>query len=154
VETAELLGRKPFLWDNLFANDGPRNCKFLKLRAPAGRASEAFAASAGWAWNPMNQAWLSRIVLRASRHALVESLPPAMALERAIRESCSPALAAFLSRNREIFLTQGLDGFPPGQAEAWLVEIADREFDEEPVAREIRRWLAGGYSVGAECLTD
>ena len=55
-ETERLLRRKPFLWDNLFANDGPRNCKFLKFRVPYSRTKDELSRTRGWAWNPMNQA--------------------------------------------------------------------------------------------------
>jgi hyaluronoglucosaminidase len=148
-ETAKLLGRKPFLWDNLFANDGPRNCKFLKLRPPAGRTPEAFERTTGWAWNPMNQAALSRITLRASRLAVVEKQAPMRALERAIRESASAPLAELVLQCREAFLTEGFDKI---DREAYRKKFAP--YVTEPVAREIDAWLAGDYVVGSECLTD
>lgn len=151
-ETAALLGREPFLWDNLFANDGPRNCKFLKLREPGGRTHEALAASRGWAWNPMNQAALSGITLRASEHALVRGLSPAEALEKAVRESASAPLAEWVLRNRRAFLEAGLDTFSAEQKEKWRSELA--AWRNEAVAHEIEQWLAGEFIVGAECLTD
>lgn len=151
-ETTALLGRPPFLWDNLFANDGPRNCKFLKLRFPTGRTRDAFARTRGWAWNPMNQAALSGIAIRASRHAVVEDQPPEEALTRAVRESCTPGLARFVLEHRAEFLDQGLDKILPETKNEWRAEL--RAFGREPVAHEIDRWLAGEYVVGAECLTD
>lgn len=151
-DTTKLLGRPPFLWDNLFANDGPRNCKFLKLRPPAGRTREAFEKTCGWAWNPMNQAALSAITLRASRHSLVEGEAPERALERAIRESCSAPLAAFVLLHREAFLIEGLDKIPQERKDSWRAEL--RQFETEPVGNEIAKWLAGDFVVGAECLTD
>ncbi len=150
-ETEELLGRKPFLWDNLFANDGPRNCKFLKLREPSGRNRASFERCKGWAWNPMNQAALSRLVLTASRHAILEGQEPGAALKRAVQESMSERLASFVLLNRLAFLTEGLDKFSPEKKEGWLKELGTAD---DPVAKEIRTWLQGGYSVGAECLTD
>lgn len=151
-ETERLLGRKPFLWDNLFANDGPRNCKFLKLRPPSGRTREAYEKTTGWAWNPMNQAALSRIALRACQHALAEGEGPEQALERAIQECCPPLLADFVSQHRERFLSEGLDRIPEATKDALSKEL--HAWPEEPVAREIAQWLEGGYVVGAECLTD
>lgn len=150
-ETAALLGRKPFLWDNLFANDGPRNSRYLKLRPPEGRTSLALRASRGWAWNPMNQAALSRIVILACSLVLREGLAPEAALERATRESCSPALADFISRHRHEWLENGLDKTEEGRRRAWL---ADLRGWTEPAAVEIARWLEGAYAVGPECLTD
>jgi len=150
-ETAELLGRKPFLWDNLFANDGPRNCKFLKIRPPKGRTTAALHHSAGWAWNPMNQAALSKLVLLASRNAMLNRTAPEFALEEALQTSCPGGLAQFISKNRKEWLESGLDKIQEAQKAEWQAEL--KTFDH-PAALEIGQWLAGGYAVGAECLTD
>ncbi len=150
-ETTELLGRKPFLWDNLFANDGPRNCKFLKIRPPKGRNRGALEASSGWAWNPMNQAALSQLVLLASRHAVLDRSAPDFALAEAIQEFCAPELGAFVSAHRNEMLELGLDKLETSVKEAWAAEL---KAWEHPVAREIEGWLAGDFVVGAECLTD
>jgi len=150
-ETAELLGRKPFLWDNLFANDGPRNCKFLKFRAPKGRNRPALEASSGWAWNPMNQAALSQLVLLASRHAVLDRSAPDFALAEAIQEFCPPDLAAFLGAHKGEMLELGLDKLETSVKEGWRAEL--RAWNH-PVAKEIESWLAGDFTVGAECLTD
>jgi len=150
-ETAELLGRKPFLWDNLFANDGPRNCKFLKIRPPKGRTPSALAASSGWAWNPMNPAALSQVVLLASRLAVLEREAPDFALAHAQQSICPPPLAAFLTQHRLEMLEIGLDKLEPLTKATWREEL---KAWQHPVAREIDQWLAGEYVVGAECLTD
>ncbi len=150
-EAEALLGRKPFLWDNLFANDGPRNCKFLKIRPPVSRTVEALGLSSGWAWNPMNQAALSRLVLLGTKLSVVDGKDPGPALEEAIRSFCPAGLAEFVSRNREGLLTLGLDKLEPATKEAWRAELSAWD---HPVAREIRDWLEGKFVVGAECLTD
>lgn len=150
-ETAELLGRKPFLWDNLFANDGPRNCKFLKIRPPKSRTAAALHHTSGWAWNPMNQAALSRLVLLASRHCMLDRTGPDFALEQAIQEYCPPGLAAFVSGHKKEMLELGLDKLEPSVKDEWRKEL--KAWDHA-VAREIDGWLAGDFVVGAECLTD
>lgn len=150
-ETTELLGRKPFLWDNLFANDGPRNCKFLKIRSPKGRTNAALQASNGWAWNPMNQAALSQLVLLASRHAVLERTAPEFALAQSIQSFCPPSLANFVLEHKQEMLELGLDKLDPARKEAWRAELRAWQ---DPVAREIDQWLAGDFVVGAECLTD
>jgi hyaluronoglucosaminidase len=151
AETAELLGRKPFLWDNLFANDGPRNCKFLQLRPPAGRTRAALYQSNGWAWNPMNQAALSRLVLLAARHAMLDRDAPEFALARATQEACAPDTIAFLREHRDALLTSGLDKLDPHARAEWCARLGALA---DPAAREMARWLAGEFDVGAECLTD
>jgi len=150
-ETGNLLGRKPFLWDNLFANDGPRNCKFLKLRPPTGRTTAALEASNGWAWNPMNQAHLAQLVLFASLQAAVKHQPPEAALQSSFRALCSRPLAEFLLAHGQEWLTAGLDQLDLQKKKVWIEQL--RQWNE-PVAREIEQWLAGAYVVGAECLTD
>ena len=151
-ETEELLGRKPFLWDNLFANDGPRNCKFLKIRAPKSRNAAALHHTAGWAWNPMNQAALSRLVLLASKHGMLDRTAPDFALEQAIQESCPADLAAFVSAHKKEMLELGLDKLEPATKEEWRCAL--KAWETHPVAREIQQWLNGEFLVGAECLTD
>lgn len=152
IETTELLGRRPFLWDNLFANDGPRNCKFLKIRPPKGRTAAALQASNGWAWNPMNQAALSQLVMLASRQAVLDRTAPEFALAQAIQSMCTPGLAAFLMEHKQEMLELGLDKLDPAVKEGWRKEL--RAWHSEPVAKEIDQWLAGEFIVGAECLTD
>lgn len=150
-EVAKLLGRKPFLWDNLFANDGPRNCKFLKIRPARTRTWSALQKSSGWAWNPMNQPSLSQLVLLACRHSMLAHSAPEFALEQALQEICPPDLAAFISRHRQEMLDSGLDKIDPVQKELWLTELAEWK---HPVADEISDWLKEIYLVGNECLTD
>ncbi len=152
VETQTLLGRKPFLWDNLFANDGPRNCKFLKIRSPRGRNRAALDHAAGWAWNPMNQAALSRLVLLASRLAMLDRAAPEFALEQALQQTCPPELARFVSLNKKALLEEGLDKIEPSVKEIWRSELD--AFGQYPVAQEIAAWLDEKYLVGSECLTD
>lgn len=151
-ETEKLLGRKPFLWDNLFANDGPRNCKFLKIRAPKSRTGAALRHASGWAWNPMNQAALSRLVLLASKHCMLDRTAPDFALEQAIQETCPPGLAAFVSGHKKEMLELGLDKLDPAVKAAWRLEL--KAWGSHPLANEIDGWLAGEFVVGAECLTD
>jgi hypothetical protein len=151
-ETADLLGRRPFLWDNLYANDGPRNCKFLKIRPPISRTRPALEACSGWAWNPMNQAALSRLVMLGARHSVLDRTAPSFALEQAMQESCPPSLANFVSRHRQEMLEKGLDKIEPEKKEEWSRAL--KEWADHPVAREIDDWLAEKYVVGNECLTD
>ncbi len=151
TETTELLGRKPFLWDNLYANDGPRNCKFLKIRPPKGRTRQALELSAGWAWNPMNQAALSELVLLASKFAVLDRMAPEFALAHALTESSPPDLGSFIKAHKNEMLETGLDKLEPATKAEWRQEL--KAWDH-PLAREIDEWLAGEFNVGAECLTD
>jgi hypothetical protein len=151
LETKILLKRQPYIWENVFANDGPRNCKFLKLRAFSGREEGAIRESEAFAFNLMNQPQLSKIVFLGSKYVLTGENGPAEALDHAMRELCSPGLMVFLQRYGGEFLTVGLDNIPQEKKEALLKELDELE---DPAAREIEDWLLGKYNVGSECLTD
>jgi hyaluronoglucosaminidase len=151
-ETSALLKRAPSLCDNFFANDGPKNCKLLKLRELRGRSAEAFAQSSSWYFNPMNQPYLSRLVLRSAQAVLVGGKDPDAAWAESLVALCSPALAENLLAYRQAFL-EGLD-----KIDASAVVVLRQKFaalaGSEPMAAEVRDWLDGAYNVGSECLTD
>lgn len=140
-EVASVLRRKPFVSDNIFANDGPKNCKFLKLKIPFKRSAADFAAASGWSVNPMNQPELSKIVLLALMN-IREGMMPAVAFESALNSIC-PEMTDFILQNLSFFTEGGLEGIRP----------AFPKFNH-PVNTEIHAWLQGQYSVGDECLTD
>ena len=147
----KLLKRKPFMWENLFANDGPRNCKFLKLRPFSGREEKLDDLTEAWGLNMMNQAELSQITFLASIKVLKDHKTADEAFEDALREICTPAFANFLRTNRLAFLEKGLDVLTTDEKALALRELAAFP---DPAAREIEDWLKGVYVVGSECLTD
>lgn len=149
-ETTELLKRPPFLWENLYANDGPKNCKFLKLRTFSGRTPEALNLAEAYGFNMMNQAELSKIVYLSSLYVSQGMLETA-ALEKAIRILSSSGFAEFLLINRLKFLEQGLDHLSSDVRNDLLQTL--HKFTD-PAAHEIGEWLEGKYVVGTECLTD
>jgi hyaluronoglucosaminidase len=149
-EVSLLLKRKPFIWENLFANDGPKNCKFLKLKPFSGRDNKTFDESEAFGFNLMNQAELSKILFLASKYVL-EGQEGQAAFEAALSEMCSPDLKQFILKNRETFLSTGLDNIATESKEALIQEL--RMFHER-AGEEIRTWLQGDYNVGSECLTD
>ena len=150
-EVRALLGRKPFIWENYFANDGPKNCKFLKLKYFSGRDESLFEETSGVGFNLMNQPYLSQLVYLASLWSINKKLTPEVAFEMSCRELYSPSLAEFILSNRTLFLDVGLDKVAAATKESLLQEL---EFDQTPAAEEIKSWLRGEYIVGAECLTD
>ena len=150
-EVTTLLGRKPFIWENLYANDGPRNCKFLKLRSFTGRDDSLVSETSGVGFNLMNQPYLSQIVYLSSLWVLNKNLSPDEAFEASCRELCSPGLAAFIIENRKLFLESGLDKITSDEKHSLLIQLNQ---EASPVAIEIKAWLKGEYLVGPECLTD
>lgn len=150
-EVQQLLKRKPYIWENLFANDGPKNCKFLKLKPFKGRDKDLESETSAWAFNMMNQGHLSQVTLLASVFVLKNGLDPDSALERAISELCSDDLAAFLRLHRLEFLEEGLDKISDERKADYITTLSALQ---EPIAQEIVKWLKGEYVVGNECLTD
>jgi hyaluronoglucosaminidase len=150
IEVSSLLKRKPFIWENLFANDGPRNCKFLKLRPFTGRDENAFAQTEAFGFNLMNQAQLSKIVYLASKFVL-EGHESDTSFERALSELCSLDFKNFLLINRERFLSIGLDKMTADEKQVLINQLKNMN---DQGAVEVKDWLEDSYLVGSECLTD
>lgn len=150
METAQMLKRKPFLWENLYANDGPKNCKFLKLRPFEGRSKESLRLVEGFGFNMLNQPELSKILFLSSKFVF-DGKDPAHALDLAVETLCSKDFGAFLKSHKDLFLNIGLDSIPEGDKEGLKNSL--KEFPDLP-AREVSDWLNGVYLVGSECLTD
>jgi len=150
VDVTELLGRKPFLWENLYANDGPRNCKFLKLKYFEGRENLLENVS-GVSFNLMNQSELSKILYLSSVFVMKGSLRPQDAFRAACVELCGSELADLILNSRRVFLEDGLDKLSEDDKDALINEFSHFE---HACANEIVDFLRGKYLVGPECLTD
>jgi hyaluronoglucosaminidase len=150
-EVMDLLGRKPFIWENLYANDGPRNCKFLKLRYFNGRDSSLLSMTNGLSFNLMNQPHLSQLLYLSSLLVMQKNLSAEEAFTQACRELYSAGLAQHLITRRQTYLESGLDKMTEEEKQSCLQELA---LYSEPAALEITMWLQGEYLVGPECLTD
>ncbi len=151
VEVENLLGRKPFIWENLFANDGPKNCKFLKLKHFLGRDHSLLTHSSGVGFNLMNQPHLSQVLYLSSLWVMEKNLSPEEAFNQSCLELYTPGLAHFLIQNRILLMEVGLDKIADNIKEDFLHDLKD---EHSAAALEIKDWLKGVYLVGAECLTD
>jgi hypothetical protein len=146
IHVAEVLKRKPLLWENYFANDGPRQCKFLKILPFDGRSQATFEASSGWAFNMMNQPILSEIVFAASVQVLKNNLNPLEALNNELSRYPN---SEFLKANRMEFAELGLDKMTE-EMKSSLKKV----LNPEGPSLEVLDWLDEKYVVGPECLTD
>jgi hypothetical protein len=151
--TAELLGRKPFLWDNYPVNDGPRMCKFLHLRAVTGRPAGMSEWLSGHSVNPMNQPTLSKIpllTLKFSYERGAEYAPEKAFLEAAGLVTC-PAMAAQLEQDLPDFMDRGLDQLSAYDKfrlkKNYFPYLDSRENRTARAAREIADWMDGKYTV-------
>jgi hypothetical protein len=153
ADVAARLGRKPFLWDNYPVNDGPRMCRFLHLRAFAGRPAALREWTRGLAANPMNQPELSKIPLLTLRESLGASrgYDPVAAFREAARAVCSPELAAALEEDLAAFHDEGLARLDAGRR----AELRARYTGfAEPCAREVLRWLDGDFEPSAQVRAE
>ncbi len=150
TEVQDILKRKPFLWDNLYANDGPKNCKFLKFKFFEGRSKEILLSSDGIGLNMMNQPELSKYLFLSSKLVL-DGEHPEKAFVEALRELVSKDFSNFILQHKDLFLTKGLDSLSSTER---IGLIAHLKLFSEPAAQEIVDWLEGKYLVGTECLTD
>lgn len=152
TEVTQLLGRRPFVCDNFYADDGPLNCNFLRLLAPTGRSSGAFQQASQWAFNPMNQAHLSKLALRSIAN-LVTGLEPHPAFLHALQSSLAAPLVDFLTTKAGLFTEMGLEAIEAGERGRLRAQLL-ASFPFDPVAREVARWLAGDYAIELSTLVD
>lgn len=142
---ALILKRKPFIWDNYFANDGPRQCKFLKLIPLEGRTSATMESAAGWIFNPMNQPALSELVFASACRSLQSGDPAAF--PSTLEMLAGPRFRAMVEAESRDLNELGLD--KTDRKTEILRQLGPTRFDVD-----VRDWLEGKYVVGAECLTD
>lgn len=153
-EVTDLLGRKPFLWDNYPVNDGAVKSNLLHLRAVDQTHSLLEGKLAGHALNPMNQPWLSQIPL-ASLPAAYESksaYDPAAIFAHLCSELCGEELAQELKKDIAGFQEIGLKNM--ADEEKSLLREKYKKFQGNPFAQEIIDWLNDEYQFDPACLTE
>ena len=163
-EVIQLLGRKPFIWDNYPVNDGADISLFLFLKAFENRPSTLAKLTSGHATNPMNQPWLSRIPLYSlpRSYSQGESYDPQKNFDRALQALCGnyevdqktiqgrKNLAHCIAADIESFQVLGLEKLNDEKREQMIQTYS--QFDS-PYATEIIAWLKGEYAFDPECLT-
>lgn len=162
IEVAKVLRRKPFIWDNLFANDGPKQCKFLRMKSFAGRSHEAFNATSGWALNLMNQPGLSEILFSSAAQVLTRDESAHAAFENSLLEFGGTEFAELVLKYEKTLNEVGLDKMEPAELDILRLQllqqvarqVASQSAFKGRLSQEILNWLDGQYIVGAECLTD
>lgn len=140
---AEILQRRPRLWDNYPVNDSPRMSEHLHVRAFIGRSTHLPSYSAAHAINPALQPTLSTIpaLTLAERYRLGEDYEYTAAQRWAMRTVLGDALGAQVERDLALLADTGRD-----RLDESLPRLRERyaAFDH-PGAAEIVRWLDGGY---------
>ena len=152
-EVGQLLGRKPFLWDNYPVNDGANISKFLHLKPFVNRPGSLAGLTSGHAANPMNQPWLSRIPLYSlpRSYAEKEHYDPYKTEQDALTQLCEKKIAEQLFKDIDILHSQGLDHITSVQKKKLIRQYA---CVASPYAHEIIDWLNEKYAFDPACLTD
>ena len=153
AQVTELVGRKPFLWDNYPVNDGAVKSNLLQLRAFDQSHSQLADKVAGHAVNPMNQPWLSQIPLASLPLAYreKENYSADVAFTTISKNLCGNKLAEQLSQDINLLQERGLKNLDAQERQA--LNIVYQGFDS-PYAQEIVAWLNGEYQFDPACLTE
>lgn len=156
-EVIQLLGRKPFLWDNYPVNDGADISRFLFLKAFEDRPYTLEKLTSGHAVNPMNQPWLSRIPLYSlpRSYSQGQDYNPDAILHEALQqlvcnEQREEGLARQIESDIDNFQIHGLDKMNRKKRNH-LIQ-AYNHF-KNPYAKEIVDWLNDEYAFDPDCLT-
>jgi hyaluronoglucosaminidase len=154
IEVNELIGRKPFLWDNYPVNDGAVKSNLLQLRAFDKSHSQLDGKLSGHAVNPMNQSWLSQIPLASLPLAYQQAqyYLPEIAFNNISKELCGAELAQQLSMDLPALQDKGLKNLD--HHEQLALRHRYTQFHNNPFAQEIIDWLDGAYTFDPACLTE
>lgn len=154
AHVSELIGRKPFLWDNYPVNDGAAKSNLLQLRAFDQSHSQLADKVAGHAVNPMNQPWLSQIPLASLPLAYreKESYSADNAFINICKNLCGDDLAKQLQNDIDQLQERGLKNL--GTQERQALQTTYRRFGNSPYAQEIIAWLNNEYQFDPACLTE
>jgi len=150
-QVAEIIGRKPFLWDNYPVNDGQRMSRFLHLRAFSGRPASIAEHVSGHGINPALQPTLSRIpaLTLPESYRMADEYAYGEALRRAAAEVLGEDLGRKVWEDVLTLQDVGL-GRLDEERERW---VRDRYTDvDHPGAREIIGWLDGEYDITDEIV--
>jgi hypothetical protein len=150
----DLLGRKPFLWDNYPVNDGAVKSNLLQIRAVDKSHGLIQQAVSGHALNPMNQPWLSQLALASLPIAYYEknNYDPEATLKKICDELCGAELTHYLLQDVSLLQDKGLNKLNSDEK----AELHQRytKFSQNPFCKEIIEWLNGEYVFDPACLTE
>jgi hyaluronoglucosaminidase len=152
AQVTELIGRKPFLWDNYPVNDGAVKSNLLQLRAFGKGHSQLINKVAGHAVNPMNQPWLSQIPLASLPLAYGDDrYQPELALAHILHKLCGKNLGSQLLQDIPTLQDRGLALIADEEKQHLRERYS--QFINNPYAQEIVDWLDGQYRFDPACLT-
>lgn len=148
---SDQLRRKPVLWDNYPVNDGDRMSRHLHLRAFTGRPADNAGWLSGHAINPALQSTLTTIPALTLARSYLEGpgYDYGQAFKQAAVEVLGSELAELITEDLLTLQDAGLARLSEPRRLALRKRYAAFA---HPGAREIVRWLDGGYQVTDEMV--
>lgn len=148
-KVANILRRRPFLWDNYPVNDGPRMSRYLHLRGVTGRSTLAEDLLEGHAVNPSLQPTLTQIpaITLSMAYRQGSHYDYGRAFQEASGVVCGPPLAQCLWEDLGLLQETGLDRLSSVDLERLRARYGG--FDHE-AAREVLAFLNGEYVFEGE----
>ncbi len=108
-QVAEIFGRKPFIWDNYPVNDMAYKKDFLLVMGLTGRSYDLVYDTAGIAFNPMIQPYMSAIPMSTAQQLFSgEDYNPRQAYLTNMKKLCGKELANAIDDNLNYFILNGL----------------------------------------------
>jgi hyaluronoglucosaminidase len=148
LRVAEVLRRRPTLWDNYPVNDGARMSNHLHLRGMVGRSSRDAPYIGAHMINPALQPTLTAIpaLSLSDVYAHGDGYDYTESLMRALASIVEPSLASCLLEDLIALQDTGLDRLG---AKRNVLAAKYARFNH-PAAAEVCAWLAGNYAVSEE----
>lgn len=144
---AEILKRKPFIWDNYPVNDGARMSPFLHLSAFTGREHCHQTWVEGVAVNPMNEAFLSQIPLASLNDCLenFQNYDAELSFLRWTNQFLGSAAEALIN-DKALFEKQGLHDLPTEKKQALIEKYSLLiNAQNQNYVQEVIEYLQGEY---------
>lgn len=148
----QVLGRRPFIWDNYPVNDGKNSSQFLNLKPFNGRRNLA-ACCSGHAVNPMLECELNKVVLKTL--ALKYQGMPDDEINAVWEQDLKAQFGAgadILFEQLHLLTDRGLDKLNALQ-KAMLIAACELEDAPNPALEEIMGFLNNEYAFDPACLT-
>lgn len=144
------LQRPVFYWDNVFANDGKLASNYLNMNPDRHKQRPSLNRLSALMINPMNQIFLSRLVLSGFLDLYKE--PHSCNFKEFLQQQLPPPLADIILAHNDSFSVAGLSN-TGDQRVAMLIKKIAPFSKQSPEASEILSWLNGDFKFDPACLT-
>ncbi len=151
----DILGKKPFIWDNYPVNDGRKTSGHIYLN-PAESRKAVLTHSCGLAVNPMKEALLNKIPLGAFSKTLFETditeERRTEIYQECLFKECGNTLGSFILKEAPNFSKTDLAEISEDEITSLIKKLQNITGDRE-IINEYCDFLKGKYAFDPACLT-